>query len=162
MSIFMKYGDIEGEVSDSWHAGWIDVDDITWGVRRRITSKPSTRQDRESANAEVSDLTLTRRMDQASPALFLRACCGKGESLILHLTKTGPGEGSHTYMEYVLSEALVSFYDVDAHAQSDTRPTEQITISFTGLDLKYTPYDDDNDPMASVAVGFDTTRNIKK
>ncbi|MEX0730571.1 MAG: type VI secretion system tube protein Hcp [Aquisalimonadaceae bacterium] len=60
MSIFMFYEGIAGETSDHSHQGWLDIKDVYWGVKRYITSHTSTRHDRESANAEISDLIVTR------------------------------------------------------------------------------------------------------
>lgn len=162
MSIFMNYEGIQGESSDKNHRNWIDVDDLHWGVKRNIRSHASTRKDRESANAEVTDLTLTRRVDAATPNLFIEACCGKGKTLRLCLTKTGRGSGSDVFMEYTMYNALLSHYDVEACCQSDIRPTEQITISFTDLEVRYTPYDDDGNPLAPIAVEFDTSTNANQ
>lgn len=162
MSIFLKWAGIEGEVSDPSHQGWLDIDDLSWGVQRAITSAPSTRKDRESANAEITDLTITRRMDKASPSLFMAACCGKGQELTLHLTKTGSGQGSDVFMAYTLSNALVRHYRIKARRQGQTRPLEQIIVSFEAIEAKYTPYDDDGIAEAPIAVGFDTSTNEKR
>lgn len=93
MSIFMNYEGISGESSDANHTGWIDIEDFRWGVRRRTTSDTSTRRDRESANAEISDLVIRHRMDSATPALFLESCRGRGRRVVLRMTKTGTGTG---------------------------------------------------------------------
>ncbi|MDN3519573.1 type VI secretion system tube protein Hcp [Aquisalimonas lutea] len=161
MSIFMNYDGLKGEATDKNHQDWIDVDQLSWGVRRNITSNTATAKDRESANAEITDLTLTRRMDKATPDIFMESCCGKGKDAVIHLCKTGTGSGTDTYMEYTLKNALISHYTVNAGSQSDDRPKESITISFQKVELKYTPYDDDGNAEASVAVGFDTTTNEK-
>ena len=42
MSIFVNYEGIKGESSDSGHKQWMDVDSISWGVGRQITSSTST------------------------------------------------------------------------------------------------------------------------
>lgn len=161
MSIFLKWPGIEGEATDASHRGWLDIDNLSWGVQRAITSSPSTSKDRESANAEITDLTITRRMDKASPSLFMAACCGKGQELTLHLTKTGSGRGSEVFMAYTLRNALVSDYRMKARRQPRTRPREQLVISFQAIEAKYTPYDDDGTAEAPIAVGFDTTTNEK-
>ncbi|MEX0873007.1 MAG: type VI secretion system tube protein Hcp, partial [Aquisalimonadaceae bacterium] len=91
MSIFMNYDGIKGESSDSNHKDWMDIQDISWGVSRNITSASSTQNDRESSNAAITDLQVTRAMDSATPALFIESCCGKGKDVVIHLTKTGAG-----------------------------------------------------------------------
>lgn len=162
MSIFMNYEGIKGESSDKNHKQWMDIESIQWGVTRRITSATSTQNDRESSNAEVSDLVVTRRMDSATPNLLIESCCGTGKTVVIHLTKTGTGTGADVYMEYTLKNALISSYQVTANAQDTYRPLEVITISFVDLEVKYTPYDEDGNALAAIAVGFDTATNTKR
>ena len=162
MSIFVNYEGVKGESSDSGHAGWMDVESVTWGVGRQITSNSSTAGDRESSNAVISDLKIVRHMDSATPKLFIESCCGTGKEVKIHLTKTGTGSGADVYMEYTLKNALISDYQVDASAQDTGRPLETLTISFVDVEVKYTPFDEDGSAEASVAVGFDTATNTKR
>lgn len=119
MSIFLSYEGVRGESSDKGHNAWMDIDNLRWGVKRNITSHTSTRNDRESANAEITDLVLERRMDSATPPrLFTETCCGTGKTVVIHLTTTGAGAGSDVFMEYTLKNALVSNYMIYASAQA--------------------------------------------
>ncbi|MEX0731196.1 MAG: type VI secretion system tube protein Hcp [Aquisalimonadaceae bacterium] len=162
MAVFLHYEGITGETSDQNHQGWMDIESWSWGTRRKITSSSSTKNDRESANTEITDLLVSRYMDSATPNLFIESCCGKGNTVVLRLTKTGTGSGSDVYMEYTLKNALISKYDVGGTGQDTRRPIEQLTISFVDLEVKYTPYDDDGNALAPVAVGFDTATNTKR
>lgn len=161
MSIFMQFEGIKGEVSDKGHKAWLDVANIEWAVERRITAKSSTRHDRESANAEISSLILFRRMDSATPKLFIESCCGTGKTVIIRLTKTGTGEGADVYMEYTLKNALITKYRVLARGRAKKRPVEILSISFSGIEMKYTPYDQDGNALAPIAVGFDVSTNTR-
>lgn len=162
MSIFMAYDGINGESTDANHDGWIDIDDLYWGVQRNITSRTATTNDRESANAEITDLNITRRMDAATPSLFIEACCGKGKRVVINLCKTGSGSGADVYMSYTLHRALIRHYQTKAHSQNNIRPTELLTISFQEIEVRYTPYDDNGEALPSIGVGFDTTTNQKR
>lgn len=162
MSIFMNYRGITGEVSDSSRRGWLDVHDVYWGVRRSITSHTGTQNDRESANAEIRDLIITRYMDTATPALFIESCCGKGKEVVIHLTKTGTGGGADVFMEWTLKNALIGDYEVEARRQSKRRPLEKLVISFVDIEVKYTPYDENGAELSPIAVGFNTATNEKR
>lgn len=162
MSIFVNYTGIKGESSDKGHKDWMDVETLHWGVSRQLTSATSTMNDRESSNAVISDLVITRRMDSATPNLFIESCCGTGKDVVIHLSKTGQGDGANIYMEYTLKNALISEYSVNAASQSTDRPMEQITISFVDVEVKYTPHDEDGNALAAIAVGFDTATNTKR
>ncbi|MEJ2670375.1 MAG: type VI secretion system tube protein Hcp [Gammaproteobacteria bacterium] len=159
MSIFLQYEGIKGESSDSGHQGWMDVESVTWGIGRSINSSTSTQGDRESSNAVISDLHITRYMDKATPKLFIESCCGTGKEVKINLTKTGKGGGADVFMEYTLKNALISNYSVSASSQDTNRPSETLTISFVDVEVKYTPYDEDGNAEAAIAVGFDTASN---
>jgi type VI secretion system secreted protein Hcp len=158
----MDYEGIRGQAADKNNRGLIDIEDLAWNVSRKITSSTSTHNDRESANAVIGDLTLTRRMDSTSPYLFIESCCGKGRTVTIRLTKTGAGTGGDVFMEYTLKNALLKDYRVKAMSQSNLRPMELLKISFVDLEVKYTPYDEDGNAMAPIAVGFNTATNEKR
>jgi type VI protein secretion system component Hcp len=162
MSVFLYIEGVPGEVSDANFTGWLDTRGWSWGTKRNITSNTSTQGDRESANAIITDLTIRRRMDKATPKLFIEACCGTGKKIKLVQTKTGTGNGADVFIEYTFHNALISNYQIEANTKSPTRPYEEITISFIELDVKYTQYDEDGNPEAPVAVGFNTATNTKK
>ena len=162
MSIFINYDGIKGECSDENHKEWQDVDSISWEVNRQITSNTSTQGDRESSNATVSSVYIKKYMDKVTPKNFIEACCGTGKKVIIRLTKTGTGSGADVFMEYILSNALISYYQVEAKSQDDERPVEKMEISFTDIEVKYTPYDEDGCPLVQHAVAFDIATNTKR
>ncbi len=156
MSIFMLYEGIKGESSDQNHKDWIDITAWKFDIARAITSATSTRGDRESSNAEIGDLIVTKHTDSSTPKLFIESCCGTGKDVTLHLTKTGAGSGADVYMEIILKNALISKFSLAGTDKSSKRPQEAISISFVEIEIKYIQYDEDGNATAPVAVGFDT------
>lgn len=162
MTALLYIPGVRGETSDANHPGWIDIDELTTGIQRFISSNTSTCGDRESANAVMQHLKLSKRMDSTSPAMFIHACCMRGKDMSIHLTKTGQGGGADVYMEYTLRHAIISDYSVLGNSQSILRPKETFTISYTDIEVKYTPYDADGIAQGNIAVGFNTATNTKK
>lgn len=101
-------------------------------------------------------------MDKATPKLFIESCFGTGKTVKVVQTKTGTGSGAQPFIEDTLKNAFISHYNVEALGQSGSRPREEITISFVDIEVKYTPYDEDGNSEAPIAVGFNTATNIKK
>lgn len=64
-------------------------------------------------------------------------------------------------MCYLLRNAIISSYRVKAHTDDLNRPNEEIRISFTAIESRYTPYDEDGNALSAIAVGFDTKTNTK-
>jgi len=162
MSIYVLYDGVKGECSDDNHKDWQDVHSISWGVGRNITSRAGTQGDRESSNAVISNIMIKKFMDKATPKNFIESCCGTGKTVIIRLTKTGTGSGADVFMEYILSNALISYYQVEAESQENERPVEKMEISFTDVEVKYTPYDEDGCQLPQHAVAFDTATNTKR
>lgn len=162
MSIFVNFDGIKGESSDPAHKEWMDVLTCNYDITRAITSETSTRGDRESSNAKIQDLVITKYTDSATPKTFLESCCGTGKDVTIHFTKSGNGGGADIYLELSLKNALISGYSFSGKTQSVNRPHETITLSFVEMEIKYTPYDEDGNALAPLSVGFDTATNTKK
>jgi len=162
MSVFLNIESIKGESSDANHKDWIDVESWRWGTERKITSSTSTQGDRESSNAEVSSLHITKRIDSATPKIFIESCCGTGKTVKLHLSKTGAGSGTDVYMEFILKNALIEKLELSGKAQGSQRPLEVLSFSFVEIEVKYTPHDEDGNAAAPIAVAFDTATNTKR
>ncbi|MGH1439637.1 MAG: Hcp family type VI secretion system effector [Cellvibrionaceae bacterium] len=158
MSIFLQHPNIKGETSDKNHKGCIDILDVQFGINRHITSASSTRGDRESSNAVISDLTFKKLMDKSTPYLFIETCCGTGKTLKFLMTKTGAGDGADVFMEYTLENALFSHMKTD---HNGLRAIEKINISFTKMSMKYVSYDENGHLETPQVVGFDTATNTK-
>ncbi|MDN3518506.1 type VI secretion system tube protein Hcp [Aquisalimonas lutea] len=159
MSIHLHIDGLRGDSADARHQGDIDVIQLAWGCRRRITARASTRYDRESASAELQKLTFTKHMDRATPLLFIESCCGRGRTMTLELCRTGTGSGSEPYARYTLHHALLSDYHMAGWSEDEERPLEKIKISFSKLEVAYMPHDDDNNPLPPIVVGFDARTN---
>mgnify|MGYP000038197889 CR=1 FL=1 len=150
MSIFMNYDNIKGETTAKGHEDWIDLLSLDWGVQRGITARVGTSKDREATSADVSELRITKYMDNTTPYLFKEAWVGKGKAVQIHLTKTG--DTLENYMEYTLKDCMISGYRVNTEGE---RPVEEITLSFTKIEQKYTPYDDNHKAASPVSNGYD-------
>lgn len=89
--------------------------------------------------------------DSASPKLFTAACTGnEGKTVKIDLTTTS--SGGLVYCTYTLSNALISSYSVSSDGD---RPGESISISFTKMEFKFTPYDNQNKAGTPVTVSYD-------
>ena len=151
MAIYVNYDGIPGEATQQDHTKWIDVLSLSWGVGRGIATVSGSTNNREASEPSVSEVSIVKMFDSSSPKLFTEACTGNtGKTVKIDLTTTGsPGV---TYCTYTLTNALISSYSVSSGGD---RPTESISISFTKLEFKFTPYDDTNTAGTPVTVSYD-------
>jgi type VI secretion system secreted protein Hcp len=139
MAIFVKYGDIKGEVTSVSHKDWIEVQSFQWGVGRGISSGVGGGSKREATAPSVSEITMTKTMDVASPLLLKEAIGGKAVTVKIELTQTD-GAGKHVaYQKYILTNTLISGYSVSSGGD---RPSESFSLNFTKFDSEYLNIDD--------------------
>src|SRR6185437_368230 len=67
--IYMKYGDISGDVTTDGYKGWIELSSAQLGVSRQMTSGAGGAQ-RESSAPSISEIVITKVQDASSPQLF--------------------------------------------------------------------------------------------
>jgi type VI secretion system secreted protein Hcp len=157
MGIYMDFDGIKGEATQQDHKKWIDVLSLSWGAGRAVSTTTGSTSNREASEPHLSDVSIVKLFDESSTALFVNSCTGnEGKTVKIDLTTTG--SPSNTYCTYTLSNALISSYQVST---SGDRPTESVSISFTKLEFKFTPYDDKNKPMGSKVVSYDLSTTKK-
>ena len=151
MAIYLKIDGINGKVTAQGHEKWIDVGSVQWGVGRAISSAVGTAKDREASKPSISEVSVTKLMDESSPLIFTEACVGKAKKVQIHLCTTGT-EKLDTYMEYTLEDCMISGYSVSSGGD---RPSESISLSFTKMEMKFIPYDDAGKPGSPIPAGYD-------
>ena len=109
MAIYLKLGDIKGNVTADGHDKWIECASIQWGVGRSIYTPTGAAANREASAPSVSEVTLSKTLDDASIPLFQKATTAKKEDAVkaeIHITKTG--EKLENLMEYTLHNTMIS------------------------------------------------------
>ena len=153
----MKIDGIDGKVTAKGHEKWIDVSSLQWGVGRAISSAVGTSADREASKPSISEVSVTKLMDESSPHIFTEACVGKGKKVIIDLCTVGTDQ-INTYMTYELEECMISGYSVSTGGD---RPSESISLSFTKMTMKFTPYDKNGKPLSPLPAGYDMAAGTK-
>ena len=141
MAIYLNVKGFSGSVTEKGHEQWIECHDMNWSVSRNIDSKVGAGKERESSAPTVSEVMVSRNMDQCSPELALEACVGKSKPVIIHFVQTGESE-LEVFMEYKLENALISSYSISHHG--DGTPVESVSFNFTKVEMSYTPYGSDH------------------
>ena len=140
MAIFMKYDGIDkGSSTTKGHlgsSGWTELSSVQWGVGRAIANA-SQGNEREASAPSVSEIVVSKLLDMSSYRLFEESLTGDGKTVTIHFTKTNKDQ-QDTYMEYVLSNTLVSGFSTNC---SGDRPEETISLNFTKIEYNYTGQD---------------------
>ena len=157
MPSFLKYDEIEGDVTTAGHVKWIDVHSFQWGVGRGINNSAGSGADREGSTPSVSEIVVAKELDSASPNL-LRASLGlkpadEGKTVNIDFCKTDTSK-PEPYLQLTLENCLVSGYSVSSGGD---RPSESLTLNFTKVEIKNTPMDKDNKTGTPDTASYDLT-----
>ncbi|MGA7802255.1 MAG: type VI secretion system tube protein Hcp [Gammaproteobacteria bacterium] len=149
--IYMQIEGIKGNVTEAEHKGWLEISSLQFGVGRAVQMSTGSGHERETSAPSISEVSVSKAMDKASPKLFEEACSGKAKKVTIHLVRTS-GNSVKTYMEYELEECLVSGYSVSSGGDL---PNESLSFAFTKITMKFTHYKKDNTADSPIAVSYD-------
>jgi len=138
MTVYMKFGDIEGAVTTKGFEKWIECESFQMGVGRSIGTAARGSSNREHSEPHISEIVVTKMLDTASNKLFEDSISGHLNSNVeFKFTTTSKG-GVDTYLSIKLKKAGLSGYSM--HSGSDT-PSESLSINFAHLEYSHTKLD---------------------
>jgi len=153
MAIYLEYDGIKGNVTADGYKDHIAVLSIQFGVGRGITMEPGNMSNREATRPSISEVTVTKLADNSVTGLFKEAVTGSaGRTVRIKFVRTG-ADKVQEYMDYELSNALVSGYSISADAEGE--PVETVTISFAKVMINYSDFDKTNKSGSPQRVGYD-------
>jgi type VI secretion system secreted protein Hcp len=132
---YMKIDGIAGESKDPAHMGWIAVDSYQFDQIRSAASRSGSGGGAGKVN--LSDLTITKFVDQSSPKLFEAVSRGKHiQQVVLEVRKTTQDKSGQPYLVVTLHDVLIT--SVRPSGSGDENPKESITFNFGKLEMTYT------------------------
>jgi type VI secretion system secreted protein Hcp len=134
MAIFMKYPGVDGESTVSGFTGQIELQSFQFGVGRGISHARGT-STRESSEASVSEITVTKHTDGASLKLLEAALHGTlDKQVVITFTRTQSGGGVQAYLSYTLTDCGVSGFSLSSGGD---RPNESLSLNFSKFEFQY-------------------------
>ena len=154
MAIYVKYTspNITGDVTTQGYAGQMEIQSFQWGIGRGVGSPTGASGNREASTPSVSEITLTKMLDQASGDLLKEAFSGAGKATAVIAMVRTDGGGGVTYLEYTLTNVMLSGYSISSGGD---RPSESISLNFTKIEAKFTPQKDDGTAGTPATVTYD-------
>jgi type VI secretion system secreted protein Hcp len=155
--IFLKIEGVEGESTDDKHKNEIEVLAYSWGASNPVGHISG--QGLGAGKVTFQDINFTVQYSKASPKLFL--ACATGEHLKkATLTHRKAGGDQVTFLEYVLTELLVTSYQTGASG-GDSVPTESFSMAFVKVEIDYGGQKADGTAGGPVKVGYNLATNKK-
>ncbi|MCC6416942.1 MAG: type VI secretion system tube protein Hcp [Gemmataceae bacterium] len=156
MPMYMKWGagpDIKGEVTESSHVGWLAIDSVSFGASRASGVEVGSGQEKRHRNPPtISDIQISRGYDAASPLLFNASVAGEPTNVwIVFLEPAGAQDKPpNLYLQLSLRACVLTSYST---AGGGEKPGESLSLSYTAINIDYTPYDE-TDKAGKTTRGF--------
>jgi type VI secretion system secreted protein Hcp len=151
VAIYIKFGDVEGGVTEDKHKGWIEVNSFQFGVARSVSSGAGG-QTRESTAPSISEIVVSKVNDIASPKLYEDSLAGAFDTPVtIEMTQTTK-KATETYLKIELTDCGVSSYSISSGGDA---PMESLSLNFTKIEYIPSPLDNKGNPKAGPKVGYD-------
>jgi len=133
MAIYMKYGDIDGQVTTEGFNKWIELNSFQMGAGRGIGSARGTGANREASEPSISEITVTKVWDAVSSSkLFEEAVSGTMDRKVeIKFTQTG-GKKQEVFLIVNLTNTGISGY---SSSSSGEKPTESVSLNFAKIEV---------------------------
>ena len=133
--IYMKFPNIDGDVTAQGHEKWIELNSFQWGVGRSISSPTGGSAGREASAPSVGEIIVTKSMDKSSAKLLQEALVGNPAGpVVIDLVKNGFNGSPFVYGKYTLENVLVSGYSVSSGGDN---PSESISLNFAKITFSF-------------------------
>ncbi len=155
---FLKFEGIDGESHDSKHKNEIDLESWSWGETNTGTGHAGGGHG--AGKVVMQDLHFVSKFQKSSPKLMLACACGD------HITKATlvcrrAGTEQQEYLKIVLTDVLVSSYQVGGSSHGDVVPTDQFSLNYAKIEFDYKPQKQDGTLDSSVKAGYNIKENKK-
>jgi len=157
VDMFLKLDGIKGESKDSKHKDEIHIESFSWGLVNQGGS--GTGGGGGTGKVSVQDISITKQVDAATPALMLHCSNGKHikEGLI---TVRKAGENPVEYLKIKLTDILIAGVQEAGHGQALL--TENVSLNFSKFQVAYQEQGADGKAAGSpVEMGWDIKANQK-
>lgn len=153
MDMFIKIDDLKGEAIDTIgkHSEEIEVLAWSWGMQMDSTLHSGTGGG--SGRVDVQDLSLTKYVDKASPALLLK-CANSEHYNQATLTIRSTGITPVDFIKITMTDLIVTSVQTGGGG-GDDRLREEITLNFVKVKVEYVPTDPQGVPGPSVDMIWD-------
>lgn len=142
MAIYLKFGNVKGNVTADGFAGQIALSRVRFGVGRNVSMETGNMSNRESTKPSFARIAVEKKADSSVVALLKEAAAGSsGQEAVIAFVRTG-SDKVQEYMSYKLTNCIISSYDIDA--ESEEEPIEILSLSYSAIEVSYKDHDASN------------------
>lgn len=155
---YLQLDGVKGESADSKHQGWIECTSVHWSITQPRSATASTGGGHTAERAELSEISISKLIEVASPLLAQLCACGKTLPKAKLEMQRADGNGEPVkYFEVELENVLIA-HVAPSFAGGDF-PTESLGLKFSKARWKYTQQKVGGGSSGNTAGGWDLAMN---
>ena len=155
---FLKLAGVDGESTDSKHKGELELESFSWG---ETNSGTAARGGGAGAGKVIpQDFMFTKRMDKASPTLFIGCATGQHFKDALVTARKAGGE-QQEYLKIKLEDVMVSSYQTSGGPGANGVVFDHVSLNFAKLEMVYKEQKPDGSLGGEVKQKYDYAANKK-
>jgi len=136
---FMKVDGIDGESTDDKHKDWIELISFSHGLVQPVSGSRSTSGAASSERCDHQDFSIVKKLDKASPELYLHCCHGRHiPKITVELCRATADKTK--YMAFDLEDVIVTSVMPSGTGGGDL-PMENVTFNYGKITWSYTTTD---------------------
>ncbi|UVW27773.1 type VI secretion system tube protein Hcp [Massilia sp. H6] len=158
VDFYLQLDGIKGESADSTHLEWIECTSVHWSITQPKSATASTAGGHTAERAELSEISLSKLVDLASP--ILAQLCATGKTLPIAklemMRADGNGAPVKSY-EVELENVLIAH--IAPSFSGGGFPSESLGLKFSKVRWKYTRQKIGGGSSGNTAGGWNLATN---
>jgi type VI secretion system secreted protein Hcp len=162
---FIKLDGIDGESTDSKHTKEVEVLSFHFKGQQQGTAGSST-GGLGKGKVKLADFVITKKVDKASPKLFLNCCNGEPVKKVV-FTARKAGKDQQDYLKITMTDCLVSLFEYGADgiaptsgaAADDWMQSEKVGFNYSSIDFSYKEQKPDGTLGGEIKGGWSAIQN---
>jgi type VI secretion system secreted protein Hcp len=130
---FLKLDGVTGDSQDESHGGEIEIQSFSWGASNSSGSAGG------AGKANISDFSIVKICDQATPVLFQR-CCNGDKSATADVTLRSTAGGQVEFLKIHFEDVYVTSWQSSGQCDGSV-PMESVSFSFDKAHITEQPPD---------------------
>jgi type VI secretion system secreted protein Hcp len=156
---FLKLDGITGESQKDQHAGEIDIMSFSWGASN--STSVGTGTGASTGKVSVSDFSIMKTTDSASPLLFQKCCDGSVIATGVVTLQKQVASTATPYLVYNFTNVYVTSIQWSGSGGSGDSPMESVSFCFEQGTVDYSPQKDDGTLGQAIHGGWNVGTNVK-
>jgi len=153
MAIYIKFDGIDGEVVESKHEKWTEIQSFSVSGHKPGNGKCGA--ERVSGSTEFHDVCVSKNSDLTSPKLLESMAKGKSfDKVEVHYVTT-TDEGPNAITKYELKNVYITGWDQATHGD---RPGENMTLNYEEFKVEQFPVKPDGKLGAPVEFAWSISK----